>query len=242
MKKLTFALMLAVLFISNVNAKEVYYTNGVVELTEKEYNYVKEFYGEEYLKNMTVENYKWLAELDVNNREVEIKKVTDMGNSNQVLPNGTYVEQGSKTLGISRSCTSTYCAIDVLATWKGNPTVRSWDVMGARFYGTELYDKNTMTLLTDSNGTTLPSNYRYLSSGFGNSFKLPSGTGISIEQRYYVKPGGSVYASYQHAMSNTTLAISQSYDIGLAGYGSVFKFTGSAVDKYDGMVGVNLNL
>ena len=242
MKKIVFALIFASLLFVNANAKEIYYTNGVVGLTEKEYNYVKEFYGEEYLHNMTLENYKWLEELDVNNREVEIKKVTSLGHPNQVSPNGTFVEQGNVYLVISKSCGANYCTIDVLTKWLANPNVRSWDVMGARFYGTELYDQNVKTYVQDVNGTTIPSNYRFLSNGFGNSFKLPSGSNVKIEQRYNVKKGGSVFASYQHAMSTTTLAISKSYEISISGYGSVFKFTGSAVGKYDGMVGVNLDV
>ena len=114
--------------------------------------------------------------------------------------------------------------------------------MGARLYGTSLYNQNVATIVTDSNGNTYPSNYRFLSNGFGNSFKLPSGTGLVIQQRWYVTPGGRVYASYQHAMSNTTLAISKEYNISVSGYGSTFLFTGNAVGVYDGMVGVDMVL
>ena len=223
MKKVLFTLMFAVLAIANVSAKEVYYSNGTVELTEKEYNYVKEFYGDEYLKNMTKENYKWLDELDVNNIDYKIKfaKVPDAS------VNGGYVGTNAKTLGISGGCDTNYCTVTVLAKWLGNPTVRSWDVMGAFFYGTSLYNQNVRTILTSSNGSTIPSNYRFLSNGFGNSFQLPSGSSIIIEQRYYMKPGGTVFASYQHAMSTSTLEKSKSYDLGVTGYGGVFIFKNS---------------
>ncbi len=238
MKKILFTLLFMMLVIANVNAKEVYYTNGTVELTEREYNYVKEFYGEEYLKNMTLENYKWLSELDVNNIDYKIKfaKVPDAS------VNGGFVSTNAKSLGISGGCDTNYCTVTVLAKWLGNPTVRSWDVMGAFFYGTSLYNKNIVTSITSSNGTTYPSNLKFLSNGFGDSFKLPSGTSIIIEQRYYAKPGGTVFASYQHAMSTSTLAKSQSYTIGVTGYGGVFIFNGSAVGVYDGMVGVDMDL
>ena len=239
MKKILFTLMFAVLVMVNVNAKEVYYSNGTVNLTEKEYNYVKEFYGEDYLKTMGVKEYKWLSELDVNNNDVKIKfaKVPD------VSLNGTFVSTSAKSLGISASCTSSsYCIVTVLTRWLGNPTVRSWDVMGAFFYGTSLYNKNVLTAVTSSGGTTYPTDNRFLSNGFGTSFKLPTTNNITIEQRYYVKPGGTVFASYQHAMKNTTLAASKSYSLGVTGYGGVFIFTGSAVGVYDGMVGVDIDV
>ena len=233
--------MFAILFISNVNAKEVYYSNGVVNLTEKEYNYVKEFYGEEYLKNMTMKEYKWLDELDVNNSDVKIKfaKIPDAS------VNGTYVGTNAKSLAIGRTCSSgaSYCIVNVLAKWLGNPSVRSWDVMGAFFYGTSLYNQTVTTTLGSTSGDSFPSNYRFLSNGFGNSFQLPSGSNVTIEQRYYVKQGsGTVFASYQHAMSTSTLAKSKSYNISMSGYGGVFLFTGSAVGIYDGMVGVDIDV
>ena len=240
MKKILFTLMFAILVISNVDAKEVYYSNGVVELTEKEYNYVKEFYGEDYLKNMTMKEYKRLDELDVNNSDVKIKfaKIPDAS------VNGSYVGSSNKTLGISRSCPSSlsYCIVTVLAKWLGNPSVRSWDVMGAFIYGTSLYSQVVTTTVNSTAGTTSPSNYRFLSNGFGNSFQLPSGSNVTIEQCYFVKPGGTVFASYQHAMSTSTLAKSKSYNIGVTGYGGVFIFTGSAVGIYDGMVGVDIDV
>ncbi len=238
MKKILFALMLAILVMANVNAKEVYYTNGTVSLTEKEYNYVKEFYGEDYLKSMTMKEYKWLSELDVNNNDVKIK----FAKIPEVSPTGTYVSTSAKSLGISRSCSTNYCTVTILAKWLGNPTIRSWDVIGAFFYGTSLYNKNIVTSITSSDGTIYPSNLKFLSNGFGDSIKLPSGNSIVIEQRYYVKPNGKVFASYQHAMSNSTLAKSQSYTIGITGYGGVFIFNGSAVGVYDGMVGVDISV
>ncbi len=242
MKKLAFTLIFAVLVMVNVNAKEVYYTNGKVELTEKEYKYVVDFYGKDYLEKMTEEDYKWISEMDVNNREVKIKEVYDAGSLNQANPNGSFVQTSAKKLSISASCASDFCIVTTMLTWLGNPSVRSWDVMGARLYGTSLYNQNVETVLGNLTDTTFPSNYRFLSNGFGNSFKLPSGTGLTIQQRWYVKPGGRVYASYQHAMSNTTLAISKEYNISVSGYGSTFLFTGNAVGVYDGMVGVDMVL
>ena len=241
MKKLAFTLIFAVLVMVNVNAKEVYYTNGKVELTEKEYKYVVDFYGKDYLEKMTEEDYEWISAMDVNNREVKIKTVYDV-NPNQVNPNGSFVQTSAKKLSISASCDSDYCIVTTMLTWLGNPSVRSWDVMGSRLYGTSLYNQNVLTAIGTTTSSEHPSNYRFLSSGFGNSFKLPSGTGLTIQQRWYVKPGGHVYASYQHAMESTTLANSKLYNLSVVGYGGVFDFYGAATDVYDGMVGVDMVL
>ena len=90
MKKLAFTLIFAVLVMVNVNAKEVYYTNGKVELTEKEYKYVVDFYGKDYLEKMTEEDKKWIDGMDVNNLDIKIKKVYDI-DPDQANPNGTFV-------------------------------------------------------------------------------------------------------------------------------------------------------
>ncbi len=51
---------------------------------------------------------------------------------------------------------------------------------------------------------------------------------------------GTVYASYQHAMSTSSLTIAQKFNIDIIGYGNVFGFYDEAEDIYDAMNGVNL--
>ena len=91
------------------------------------------------------------------------------------------------------------------------------------------------TKVTSNEGTEYFSNLKTLSSGFGVSVQLPSGTGISIEQKYVVSKGGSVYASYQHAQSSISLTNSKLYTISSSGYGGVFNFYGNASGIYDQM-------
>ena len=57
-----------------VKAEGYYTNNNGVSLTEKEYNYVIDFYGDDYPSKMTVEDYNWIQKMDVNNRDYKIEK------------------------------------------------------------------------------------------------------------------------------------------------------------------------
>lgn len=241
MKKIFLVLMFCIFGILNVSASDFYYTNGIVKLTEKKYNFVIEFYGENFLKNMTIEDYHWIDELDVNDNDVEVK-IAFLG-TNEILPYGTNVNSNSKRIAIAKSCYTNYCVITTITTFLTNPNVKSYDVVGARFSGTSLYNQNITTQVKSSAGTTTYSNYQYLNNGFGNSIKLPdNGSNIIVQQRFYVNPTGTVYASYQHAIKNVSLATSKMYFISTAGYGGVFTFIDSAVGVYDATTGVDITL
>lgn len=228
----------ALLFSKNVSAQSNSYyenNNGVI-VTEKEYQFINDFYGSDYFKSMKQEDYIWLKDLNINENKVEIKTFYDMNS----LSRGTSHTTASKKLTIAKSC-STNCSIIVKCQWLKNPVVRSYDVIGARLSGTEVISSIT-TKVTSNEGTEYFSNLKTLSSGFGVSVQLPSGTGISIEQKYVVSKGGSVYASYQHAQSSISLTNSKLYTISSSGYGGVFNFYGNASGIYDQMGGVNIKL
>ena len=71
----TFLLTLSLFLCMGVVKAESYYTNNNgVSLTEKEYNYVIDFYGDDYPSQMTEEDYNWIQKMDVNNREYKIEK------------------------------------------------------------------------------------------------------------------------------------------------------------------------
>ena len=65
---------------------------------------------------------------------------------------------------------------------------------------------------------------------------------LSVIQQFTVTTGGTVYASYQHAMKSTTKAISQMYNITPTGAGYVFAFYGDATSVYDQMNGVDIQV
>lgn len=71
---------------------------------------------------------------------------------------------------------------------------------------------------------------------------MPSGSNIIINQTFSTTKNGTIYASYQHAISNTSLSTSQNYTFSNLGYGRVFLFNGSARNIYDAMNGVDINI
>lgn len=238
-KRIFYLLIFCITFIlgNNAYAKEIEsYTNkNGVTLTKKEYEFVLEFYGLEHYERMTQDDYEWLEDLNINTNDVEIQTIYDYENG---ISRTTSHATSNKKISIAKSCSS-ICTIITNVTWYSNPTVRSYDVLGARLVNTTLANDSITTKLYSSAGTITSSSIKYSGSGFGVSIKLPSGaTDISLDQKFYVNTGGYVYASYQHAITTVTLNTSLLYTIGNGGYGGVFNFYGAAVGCYDQMGGV----
>lgn len=238
-RKIILVFTFVLLFITrNVQASGFYYSNGDINLTEREYNYVIQFYGENFLENMSIDDYNWISELDLDHNDYEINKnvVVD---KKVINPKSTFISTNEKSVAISKACATNYCSITILTTWLAQPNVKSYDVIGARLYNTSLYSSSITTYVRSSSGTAIQSNYMNYTNGFGNSILLPSNENINnVEQRFRVNKSGTVYGSYQHAMSNVSLATSKLYNISSSGYGSVFQFYGNAYGKYDNTVGV----
>ena len=147
-----------------------------------------------------------------------------------------------KTIQIGKACLPTKCIISLVNTWHINPSITSWDVIGAYLDGVSLIS-HSHTYVSTANTTTYFDNLQVENDGFGNSVKLADyGTGFIVNTSFTVSRGGEVYGSYQHAMEDTTFANSQLYHIDYGGYGSVFNFYGTAFGVYDAMNGVNITV
>lgn len=220
----------------NTYAKEVYYTtpNGI-ELTEAEYNFLVNFYWEEYVDNMTQEQYEEFTNSDLLSRKLIVKNNDQIGQTRSQSHS-----TNSKNIKIAAACSST-CVVSIVATWYVNPTIRSYDVIGAYFSGVSLISHQS-TVVHASTGSNSFSNLKTAYNGLGNSVLLPSGTNLVINQILTTTTGGTIYGSYQHATQNTTLAVSKLYSFSLGGYGNVFSFYGNAYGVYDGMAGVDINV
>lgn len=251
MKKLlvfaTITFFSSLLFISNnvyaSDKEKTYSNNNGVVLTEKEYIFINEFYGVNFFNKMTLDDFDWISDLDLNNKEVTIKKYHDNNDSNInfFLNRGPYYSTNSKSLSIAKTCDSNYCTVITNLTWLINPNVRSFDVIGARFDGTSLYNNTITNKVSSTVGNSYSSNNVFLSNGFGSSVKLPdNASNIVVEQKFFTNVGGTIYASYQHATTNITLQHSCYYTIGPNGLGGVFNFYGAASGVYDGMGGVDI--
>lgn len=213
-----------------------------VILTDKEKNFVKEVYSEEYLNDMTEEQKLRVREWDLDNKEVETNSIEE---KEKVLTRGDYFASSAKSVSITKACNTDACSIVVIAKWNGSPSVRSYDVMGARFTGTitPYQYKNGVTYIETDDVNSTCVNYQNLSNGFGCSFKLSeTAKSFYITQSFSVVGSGTIYASYQHAMTSTSLTISKQYTLAYAGFGKVFDFYGTARSVYDQMNGVDITI
>lgn len=241
-KRIAFLVTILVccLFVNTVNAKEVYYeNNNGVQLTQEEYDFLQNFYWTTYPDTMTEEMYSEFIESNIMNGEIETKKIYFGGD---YLARGTFFQDSYRSLGISKSCDSSYCYVSAVLEWLSVPYIKSYDVMGAYLDGTTLVD-SPLTTVSSTTGGYGHTAIKTESDGFGASFLLPtSGRTYIIGQNFTVTRGGHVYASYQHAMSNTTLNVSQNFSISYAGYGGVFNFGSNAQLVYDQMNGVDISV
>ncbi len=246
MKKLLSLMVLstAIMGMGKVSAEatnNIYYTNqNGINLTEKEYNLVKNMFDEHFVEIMNQEDYEHISRLDVNNRQVELTiKEPDYIQSRT----SSFVETQGKKLVIGKSCYGNGCAIIMTNTWKYVPKVKSYDVIGAMFSNTSLSSDGYVTTFKFDGVNHTCNNYVKKSDGIGCSYKLDS----KATQEFYtymnfdVYPNGLVYGSYQHATSSVTLSQSKNYTFHINGYGNVFLFnTTKARDSYDGMGGVSI--
>ena len=239
MKKF-FMLLLVTVFAFNVTkvaAEEIFYENDKgVTFTKEEYDYISYMFWDGYQDVMTQADYDKYIDYDLINSTKKGKVVYE-----PVDTRATYIEDRASRLEISYACDSD-CFVSVTYTWKVNPTVRSYDVMGAYLYNTEL--KNTpSTSILSNQGRQFFGNYRYFDNGFGISMQLPQyASDLKVNQNFRVEEQGTVYASYQHAMRNISLANSENYTLSRSGYGGVFEFAGVAANTYDRMNGVEITL
>lgn len=224
--------------IKEVNAKEVYYTNkNDVALSKEEYDFFTKMYWDGYQESMTKAEYEEFVNMDFLNAEFDSKTKVFY----PMQTRDTEIATPAKSLKITKLC-SDNCRISVIATWLGNPTTRSYDVIGAYLDGVEL-QSTPNTSVVSTTETKVALNLKKQANGFGTSLLLPeTGSEIKIRQSYYVSKGGRVYASYQHAMRNSTLPTSQSFNISVFGYGNVFDFYGDAKGVYDEMNGVDIDV
>lgn len=247
-KLINLSLVLVIsLFVSmiTVNAKAYYVNDNGVTFTKDEYDFFTAMYYDGYQAVMTQNDFDRFNDIVKDASLVETKEYDESKEfiTSGSQTRGTSHETNAKRLKISKGGSSAYPMMSIVLTWKTNPTVRSYDLIGARLSGTSLAS-GISSNLTYSGGSISPSSTKSLSNGFGASIKLPSsGTNIVATQTFTVTSGGTVYASYQHAKSSVTLNQSISFGIGSGGLGGVFTFSDyNITSKYDKMGGVSISV
>ena len=235
MKRFLCLLMILFMGVLNVNASNnIYYKNEYgVEFTKEQYDFFTNMYYEGYQSVMANEDFNYYDINYMNPNLVESKSST-----NNIMTRATSITYANKTLKISKTSMPNYSIITLTASWTNPPAVKSYDVIGARFNGVTYYS-GLNTKLINSSGTTTINNNQTFTNGLGCSVPL-SGSSIKVTQTFKVTGSGTVYGSYQHANSAISLANSKKYTISSSGFGSVFKFTGTATNVYDQMNGVSI--
>lgn len=247
MKKFTVfftIITISFMFLSlRVSAEEGYFINSNgVTFSQDEYDFVSRLVYEGYQNFMEQNDFDFIFRNGIS--PTSIIEDGYFYPTNNIELYSTSHTTSSKTINIRKSCTSSKCLISVSARWLKVANTRSYDVIGAYLHDTTLLGLPNTNLLSEA-GLESITDVKLTSTGFGVSAKLPSKSEsdtIEFNQMFYVEPRGTVYASYQHAQRNVTLAQSKQYSISLSGYGNVFDFSSAVKDYYDGMGGVYINL
>lgn len=272
--KFIFFIFISVLFILPIvtYAETITNNNGVV-MSEQEYNDFLKIYSSEYIMNMTEVKYNKIKDLNFDDITTSTKYVETVYNPslqlttereitkeeyesfNPVMPRlndgGASHATTAKEISLSVFGGTTWNYVLFVATWKGIPSTRSFDVIGIRGYGFEFSNgtQNGEQIYTlDGNYTAIDyawngTNIKKHDNGFGISMNIVNSdiTSLQAVVECDIKATvnhPTVYGSYQHAVDNLTLAQSQNYTLGGAGLGGVFVFPYSIAQKYDGMSGV----
>ena len=145
MKKIILVLLMSIIGINCLNVsskeKEHYYTNEHgVNFTQEEYTFLTKLYWEEYPRIMTQKEYNNFKELNILGQVITIKTIEE--DDNKKNTKSSFYETGSKKLKIATTCSSN-CFNSITLTWKTNPTIRSYDVIGACFSGVSLLNTPT---------------------------------------------------------------------------------------------------
>ncbi len=232
-----------ILSISVKADENIYYTNSNgVSMTETQYNYLKEMFFEDYPNYVTEAEYNELLTKNMFTKEIEKKTVVNEGSP--TVTRSSYHETNAKILTLSKSCGTAECLMVFTNAWKGDPTVKSYDLIGALLYGNSLKLNSGITSkLYFSGGTLYGDGTKYSNKGWGVSFLLPNSTSLmTVTQHFYVYGMGTVFTSYQHAIKKISLETSQKFTCNYGGWGGVFDFYGTAVGKFDHTAGVDMGI
>lgn len=232
----------------NVKAEEVYYTNqNGVSFTREQYDFYTYLTHDGFQEYVTQEMLDEIANEDLTAIEYGVTRICPMpmgmGNMapNNPLDDTTFVTTSAKSLSMAYYCTEVTCRAMSEVEWFGEPSVKSYDVYGSYIDG-PTRTTTPSTFVTSSLEFGSHETIKYDTNGYGAIVQVPDGDEIIISQMFNFQGTGTIFFSYQHAMSYITLSNSQLFNIDLIGYGSVFDFYGAAANVYDDMPGVHMDV
>lgn len=236
MKKLLVVVFLSIMCIIpfGVNAEEItsHTTIRGVTMDKALYDKMCDTYSEHFVETMSQEEFNNLSA----NIDTAVKKTYS-----EPVTRGSYFSSGVKAVNIVKS--GDY--VTLFASWLQTPNVRSFDVMAVRLSGCSLVGDFSFKQTYISSGQLY---YVYngmnqtFNNGFGSSALLQYGSDNEYSMTFKVSGSGTVYGTYQHAVTTVSQSDSLNYVIGAGGYGNVILFGNSIALKYDQMPGVNISV
>lgn len=175
-----------------------------------------------------------------------LQDISKMAFARSVIDGSSY-ETAGKKLELHYANNSTDYEISMYVDWKTVPKVKSFDVIAFR---TENNLSNNITYYTawqrSDVGETFygqdGTNTKIGSNGIGVSMNLYDNATepetIYLRVRGNKSYGKYIYATYQHAVSNISLATSQSYTFGSSGLGGVLQYSNGYSKYFDNMAGL----
>ncbi len=158
-------------------------------------------------------------------------------------------ETTKKWMRLHIATVDSYKHFNFVNEWLSMPKYKSFDVIGLRWtdnFTMIEYDGNQFT---DGNTSYVDyamgnGNYKLGTNAIGLSQNLVDSATNVISNEITVtgtcNGSGAVWATYQHAQANITLATSKKYNFSASGMGGVLAFYGNASGIYDNTTGLSL--
>ena len=236
MKKLLVVVFLSMMCIIpfGVNAEEItsHTTIRGVTMDKALYDKMCDTYSEHFVETMSQEEFNNLSV----NIDTAVKKTYS-----EPTTRGSYFSSGVKSINIVKS--GDY--VTLFANWMQTPNIRSFDVIAVRFSGCSLNGSIAFKQTYSSSGNlyyVTNGTNQYFNNGAGSSALLQYGSDNEYSLTFRVSGSGTVYGTYQHAVTTVSQSDSLNYAIGAGGYGNVILFGNSIALKYDQMPGVDISV
>lgn len=180
--------------------------------------------------------------------DIELQNLDDAINAREIDDDNIKVidpveyETQKEKISLSATCfeEENTCRVTFTMVWFKQPKIRSYDLVGVRLSNTILLDEHYTILANDY----IEPEYVYNSHrGLMAVFDLKKDDIQTITETFNVEYGGSIYATYQHAIKEVDIEEIKKFNFSPSGLGEVFSHKDKKIEEaYDDMPGIKLIL
>lgn len=180
--------------------------------------------------------------------DIELQNLDDAINAREIDDDNIKVidpveyETQKEKISLSATCfeEENTCRVTFTMVWFKQPKIRSYDLVGVRLSNTILLDEHYTILANDY----IEPEYVYNSHrGLMAVFDLKKDDIQTITETFNVEYGGSIYATYQHAIKEVDIEEVKKFNFSPSGLGEVFSHKDKKIEEaYDDMPGIKLIL